>query len=206
MKHQKTIKNEITFEGVGLHTGKMCKVTLRPAKSNTGIIFFRVDRGNMIKLSPFAVVDTSFATTIGYNGTRVKTIEHLMAVLSAFEIDNVFIDVDGPEIPALDGSSAEIAKIVLKAGLSIQSAPRKIIEITHPISFEEGKSSIAVLPHYGRKFSQTIEFSNHFLGIFPDNRVQQPFPWKTADQRRAHSRSICQRYRSGKNIRFFKGR
>ncbi len=164
MKYQKTIKNEITFEGVGLHTGKICKVTLRPSKSNTGIIFFRVDRGNMIKLSPFAVVDTSFATTIGYNGTRIKTIEHLMAVLSAFEIDNVFIDVDGPEIPALDGSSSDIAKIVLKAGLSIQSAPRKIIEITQPISFEEGKSRISALPHNGRKFSQTIEFSNHFLG------------------------------------------
>jgi UDP-3-O-[3-hydroxymyristoyl] N-acetylglucosamine deacetylase len=120
MMYQKTIKNETTFEGVGLHTGKVCKVTLKPAQSNTGIIFFRIDRGNMIKLSPFAVVDTSFATTIGYNGTRVKTIEHLMAVLSAFEIDNLFIDVDGPEIPAL--------------------------------------------PYSGRRFSQTIEFSNHFLG------------------------------------------
>ncbi|UCG78234.1 MAG: UDP-3-O-acyl-N-acetylglucosamine deacetylase [Nitrospirota bacterium] len=164
MMHQKTIKKETSFEGVGLHTGKNCKVTLRPANIDTGIIFFRTDRGNMIKLSPFAVVDTSFATTIGYNGTRVKTVEHLMSVLSAFEIDNLFIDVEGPEIPALDGSATEISKIVLQAGISIQSAPKKVIEIIQPISFEEGKTKITGIPFNGRKFSQTIEFKNHFLG------------------------------------------
>lgn len=164
MIYQKTLSTEITFDGVGLHTGKHCTVTLRPAKSDTGIIFYRVDRGNIIRLSPFAVVDTTFATTIGYNGTRIKTIEHLLAVLSAFEIDNIFIDVNGPEIPALDGSAAEIAKIILEAGLTVQSSPKMIIEIIKPVSFEEGKSSIVALPHNGRKFSQTIEFNNDFLG------------------------------------------
>ncbi|GBD99019.1 UDP-3-O-[3-hydroxymyristoyl] N-acetylglucosamine deacetylase [bacterium BMS3Abin07] len=164
MFYQKTIANEISFEGVGLHTGKLCSVTLRPADINTGIIFFRTDRGKMIKLSPFAVVDTSFATTIGYNGSRIKTIEHLMAVLSAFEIDNLYIDVNGPEIPALDGSAAQIAEVLSKAGASIQSAPRKVIKITKPLRVVDGKANITVLPYNGRKFSQLIEFKNHFLG------------------------------------------
>lgn len=164
MIYQKTISKEIMFEGVGLHTGKHCSVTLRPAKSDTGILFFRVDRGDLIRLSPFAVVDTSFATTIGFNGTRIKTIEHLMAALSAFEIDNIYIDVNGPEIPALDGSAADIAGVIMDAGVIEQSAPKMIIEITKPIRFEEGRSSMVALPHNGRKFTQTIEFNNHFLG------------------------------------------
>lgn len=186
MNYQRTIRKEITFEGVGLHTGKPCKVTLRPANRDSGIIFYRTDRGVMIKLHPFAVVDTSFATTIGYNGTRIKTIEHLMSVLSAFEIDNIFLDVEGPEIPALDGSATEIAGIILEAGILNQDFPRKIIEITRPVSMEDGKTSIIGLPYRGRKFSQVIEFNNHFLGrqeysidLTPETFVKEIAPART---------------------------
>jgi len=183
---QRTIDREITFDGVGLHSGRQCTVTLRPAPADTGITFFRTDRGEIIRLSPYSVVDTSFATTIGHNGTRIKTIEHLMAVLSAFEIDNLYIDVNGPEIPALDGSSRDIAKIVLEAGFVEQASPKRVIEITRPVSIEDGKAKITALPFRGRRFSQTIEFSNHFLGrqefsmeLTPETFISEVSPART---------------------------
>lgn len=186
MKKQRTIKNDITFQGIGLHSGKMCTVTLRPANADTGIVFFRTDRGIMIKLHPGAVVDTAFATTIGYNGTRIKTIEHILSALSAFEIDNVCIDIEGPEIPILDGSSFELAEILLKAGIEHQNAYKKVLEILHPFSVSDGLTSIEILPYQGRKFSQTIEFHNQFLGrqeysidLTPEAYMQEIAPART---------------------------
>ena len=164
MINQRTILAPTSFEGIGLHTGKHCKVVLRPSGEDTGIVFFRTDRGIMIKLHPLAVVDTSFATTIGYNGTRIKTIEHLLAALSALEIDNIAIDIHGPEIPACDGSSLYLAQILMNAGIYTQRAPKKILEITRPFFFMDGLASISALPHHGRRFSQHIEFNNQFLG------------------------------------------
>jgi UDP-3-O-[3-hydroxymyristoyl] N-acetylglucosamine deacetylase len=140
----------------------------------------------MIKLHPLAVVDTSFATTIGYNGTRIKTVEHLLSVLSAFEIDNIRIDVEGPEIPALDGSASEISEIVLKAGITQLNSYRKVMEIIHPVSISDGSAAITALPHAGRKFSQSIEFHNHFLNkqqlsleLTPESFVQDIAPART---------------------------
>lgn len=174
------------FEGIGLHTGKVCRVTLRPAHIDTGIIFFRTDRGVMIKLHPVAVVDTAFATTIGYNGTRIKTIEHLMSVLSALEIDNIRIDIEGPEIPAFDGSSIEIVEILLKSGIEGQTAAKKVFEIVQPICVTDGLASITGLPYRGRKFSQLIEFNNQFLGkqeysidLTPETFIQEIAPART---------------------------
>lgn len=186
MKNQRTILAPTSFEGIGLHTGKQCKVVLRPAEEDTGIVFFRVDRGIIIKLHPLAVVDTSFATTIGYNGTRIKTIEHLMAALSALEIDNITIDIHGPEIPAGDGSSRYLVEILMKAGISAQNSPKRILEITRPFFFVDGLATISALPYHGRRFSQLIEFNNQFLGkqeysfdLTPESFVREIAPART---------------------------
>lgn len=163
MNNQRSILREISYSGIGLHTGKECKVTLRPAPADTGIVFYRTDRGIMIKLHPLAVVDTAFATTIGYNGTRIKTIEHLMSAISGLEIDNLYIDVEGPEIPAFDGSSVKIVEILLECGFSHQNAHKKYVEITSPISFSDGSASISAIPFAGRRFTQILEFGNNLL-------------------------------------------
>jgi len=163
MFFQRTIQKEISFSGTGLHTGKDCTVTLRPAPIETGIVFYRSDRDITIKLHPLSVVDTAFATTIGQNGTRIKTIEHLMATISALEIDNIYISVEGPEIPSSDGSAAEFVDLILDTGITHQSAQKKFLEITHPVSISDGTARVSALPYNGRKFTQILEFSNNLI-------------------------------------------
>ncbi|HHN65350.1 MAG TPA: UDP-3-O-acyl-N-acetylglucosamine deacetylase [Nitrospirae bacterium] len=160
MRLQRTIKNIITFSGVGLHTGRHATVTLKPAPRDTGIVFIRTDRKTVIKASINSVVDTAFATTIGYNGTRIKTVEHLLSAVNGLGIDNLIIEVDGPEIPILDGSSSELVTIILKAGIAKQGKRRAYIRITQPIVHEDGHSSIMAVPYNGRKFSYTLQFKH----------------------------------------------
>ncbi|MBI4495774.1 MAG: UDP-3-O-acyl-N-acetylglucosamine deacetylase, partial [Deltaproteobacteria bacterium] len=100
---QHTIKKSVTLEGVGLHSGKPVRITLSPAPEDTGIVF-RV-AGDRIAAAPESVVNSHYATTIGKNGTRIQTVEHLLAAAAGLGIDNLDVNVDGPEIPAADGSA-----------------------------------------------------------------------------------------------------
>jgi UDP-3-O-[3-hydroxymyristoyl] N-acetylglucosamine deacetylase len=160
MRYQRTLKKAITFKGIGLHTGRKTKVTLRPAPRDTGIVFVRTDRDTVIKATIKSVVDTAFATTIGYNGTRIKTVEHLLSAFGGLGIDNVIVEVEGPEIPILDGSSTELVEIILNAGISQLSPPKSYIKITRPIYIEDGHSTIMALPYNGRKITYTIHFKH----------------------------------------------
>jgi UDP-3-O-[3-hydroxymyristoyl] N-acetylglucosamine deacetylase len=120
MRSQRTIKNEVIFEGIGLHTGRHAKVTLIPAPRDAGITFIRSDKATTIKAHVGSVIDTAFATTIGQDGAKIRTVEHIMAALAGLGIDNIVIDVNGPEIPILDGSSTELISIILRAGIAKQ--------------------------------------------------------------------------------------
>ncbi len=160
MRLQRTIKRSIGFEGIGLHTGRVCRVTLNPAPRDTGIVFFRKDRGTLIKAHIGSVVDTAFATTLGYNGTRIRTVEHLLAVLSGLGIDNLNIDVEGPEIPILDGSSTELVSIILRAGISKQRKKRTYVRVVKPIILDDGHSRMLALPYSGRKITYSISFKH----------------------------------------------
>ena len=161
---QRTLRQEVTFNGIGLHTGRHSTVTLKPASRDTGIIFHRVDRSMVIRAHIGAVTDTAFATTLGNGTIKIKTVEHILAVLVGLGIDNVIIEVNGPEIPILDGSSLELVSVILKAGIAKQGKKRPYLRITKPISLDDGHSEIAILPYDGRRITYRIHFNHHLLG------------------------------------------
>jgi UDP-3-O-[3-hydroxymyristoyl] N-acetylglucosamine deacetylase len=164
MRLQRTLKQEICFDGIGLHTGAYASVCIKPAPRDTGIVFLRTDKNAVIKASVGAVSDTAFATTLGYNGTRIRTVEHVLAALSGLGIDNATIEVNGPEMPILDGSSLELTELIIKNGIAKQSKKRPYIRILSPISLTDGNAEIAVLPYNGRRITYRIHFNHHLLG------------------------------------------
>jgi len=118
---QHTIRKSASIEGVGLHSGKVARVTVSPAPADAGVVFRVRSTGERIPARPESVVNSHYATTLGVNGTRIQTVEHLMAAAAGLGIDNVEIEVDGPEIPALDGSAKD--RLELHAAV-IGSHPR----------------------------------------------------------------------------------
>lgn len=117
-----------------------------------------------MKASVNAVTDTAFATTIGYNGAKIRTVEHILAALAGLGIDNALIEVTGPEIPILDGSSIGLTDLILNSGIAKQGRKRPFIRISHPISLSDGHAEIAVLPFQGRRITYRIQFHHHLLG------------------------------------------
>ncbi|MBF0515958.1 MAG: UDP-3-O-[3-hydroxymyristoyl] N-acetylglucosamine deacetylase [Nitrospirae bacterium] len=164
MRTQRTIKDCIYFEGVGLHTGAYCKVTLHPAPVDTGIVFYRPCKKASLSANINTVVDTTYATTIGNERLKVRTVEHLLAVVSAMGITNLTIEVEGPEIPILDGSAHEIAKLVWDTGLRKQKKSMPYIKVLQPVVLEDDHGKVAAYPYDGRKITFRLFFKNHFLG------------------------------------------
>ncbi|HEX8948223.1 MAG TPA: UDP-3-O-acyl-N-acetylglucosamine deacetylase [Dissulfurispiraceae bacterium] len=164
MRLQRTIKREATFRGIGLHTGKYASVKLKPAPRDTGIVFYRSDKGAIIKANIASVIDTAFATTIGFEGAKIRTVEHLLAAASGLGIDNLLIEVDGPEIPILDGSAVGLAGVLLEAGIAKQGKKVSVIRITNPVVYEDSHSRVVALPYDGMRISYYINFSHHLLG------------------------------------------
>lgn len=165
MRLQRTIKQEVNFDGIGLHTGAYVTARLKPAPRDTGIIFQRSDKKDIrIRAHVRAVVDTAFATSLGYNGTRIKTVEHILAAISGLGIDNIIIELNGSEIPILDGSSTELIEILLKGGIAKQGKKRPYMRIIKPVIFEDGHSEIAAFPYGGRRLTYRIHFNHHLLG------------------------------------------
>jgi UDP-3-O-[3-hydroxymyristoyl] N-acetylglucosamine deacetylase len=164
MRSQRTIKNKVSFEGIGLHTGRYSKVTLKPAARDTGITFIRTDKPTIIKAHIGSVTDTVFATTLGNSGVKIRTVEHILAALSGIGLDNIYIEVNGPEIPIFDGSSSELISIILSAGIAKQGKKRPFLRIKRPYIFEDGHSTIAVLPYNGTRITYSIFYSHFGVG------------------------------------------
>ncbi|WP_297213127.1 MULTISPECIES: UDP-3-O-acyl-N-acetylglucosamine deacetylase [Thermodesulfovibrio] len=162
MPFQKTIKSEISLSGVGIHTGKRINLKLIPAERDTGIVFFRKDKGIYLKAKLPFVTDTTFATTIGIDGIKVRTVEHLLATIYAFGITNLLIELDGSEIPVLDGSSLDFTRALLKIGIAKQGKTIPILRIKKPFVYEEAVSRIIAKPHNGFKITYKI-FYDHPL-------------------------------------------
>lgn len=134
--HQRTLRNSISCTGVGLHGGVPVTLTLRPGVADQGIVFRRVDLGIEVAARFDHVVDTRLCTVLAPDGhpeARIATIEHVMAALSACGIDNAVVELDGPEVPVLDGSSAPFVFLIDCAGRAEQDAPRGTIEVLKPI-------------------------------------------------------------------------
>jgi UDP-3-O-[3-hydroxymyristoyl] N-acetylglucosamine deacetylase len=164
MRLQRTLRQEVSFCGIGLHTGRHATVRLKPAPRDSGIIFNRVDRMAVIRSHIGAVTDTAFATTLGNGNVKIRTVEHILAALAGLGIDNLIIEVDGPEIPILDGSSTELVSIILQGGIAKQGKKMPYMRIIKPVLMDDGHAEIALFPYEGRKITFRIHFNHHLLG------------------------------------------
>jgi len=165
---QRTIKQDVVISGVGLHTGKTVSMTIKQAPENHWYKFKRIDLEGQPEILVDAdnVTDTSRGTTISQNGASVSTIEHLMAALVGLQIDNVLIEIDGPEVPILDGSSAIFIDKFEEAGFEELEADRDYFEIQHAIHYieSERKVEIMAMPLDGYRLTCMIDFNSPVLG------------------------------------------
>ena len=166
--NQKTVKNPIEFEGVGLHSGKEVNICIKPSQPNTGIFFKRVDiKSNNIIYPSFAnVTNTSLNTTISNEfGIKVSTIEHLMAALFGLGVDNALIEIDSEEVPILDGSAKEFVKKITEIGIISSEIPIKIIKIKKRVEFIDGNKSMIIEPaKLNLNIDFEIKFENSLIG------------------------------------------
>ena len=156
--NQKTIRENITFKGIGLHSGLEVNLVIKPSEPNTGIIFKRTDlkKNNIIIPNLFNVSSAVFCTTISNEyGVSISTIEHLMGALYGLGVDNAFIEVDNHELPILDGSAKLFVEAISETGIKISNEPIKIIKINNKIKFNDGKKIISIEPS---KISLDIDF------------------------------------------------
>jgi UDP-3-O-[3-hydroxymyristoyl] N-acetylglucosamine deacetylase/3-hydroxyacyl-[acyl-carrier-protein] dehydratase len=167
-EYQHSLAAEVRIDGVGIHSGQTVNMLLKPAEPNTGIVFQRVDLPGKptVKADVDNVVETTRSTTIEANGARVSTIEHLMAALVGCQVDNVLIEIDGPEVPILDGSAGPFVEVLDKVGIQKQSAPKIYYELQHNISFsdESKKVEMVALPYAEYRINTLIDFNSPVLG------------------------------------------
>lgn len=162
--YQHTLRKSISIGGIGLHSGEPINMTIKPASENSGIRFFRRgEHTHHLRAAMDNVVDTRLATTISDNKITVSTTEHLMAALHGFGIDNADIEIDGNEVPIMDGSAAPFVHLFTQTGKKTQRALRKVLRITKEISYTHGNSSLRILPYNGFKVSGEINFSDEVI-------------------------------------------
>ena len=164
MIKQRTIKISIKATGIGLHTGEKITLTLVPAPVDTGIIFRRSDMNPVIdiKACPENVGDTTLSTTLSKDGASVSTVEHLLSAIAGLGIDNLYVNLDAPEVPIMDGSAGPFVFLLQSAGLVNQSRPKKFIKIIKPLYLEDESSDkwVKFEPFEGFKVSFTIDFDH----------------------------------------------
>ncbi|MFW6386755.1 MAG: UDP-3-O-acyl-N-acetylglucosamine deacetylase [Bacillota bacterium] len=164
---QQTIAGAVSFSGTALHTGKEVEIRFIPAEAGTGIVFRRTDLPSALEIraEPLQVVSTRRCTSLGTGEEEaVHTVEHIMAALWACGIDNVIIEINGPETPVADGSARPFINLLQETGLSELSAPRKILCIEEPLWIRRGKMYIIVLPFAGFKISYTLDYDHQVIG------------------------------------------
>lgn len=167
MIKQRTLKEPVTVSGVGLHTGKMAKVTIKPAPVNTWFVFKRVDLPQQPEIKALAenVGDTSRGTTLVQDGVMVATVEHVLSALTGLEIDNACIETDSPEMPILDGSARIITEAILSAGICEQEAERVYYRPSRPFFFKNAEKGveITVLPSGKRSYEVKIDYGSSVI-------------------------------------------
>ena len=165
---QKTIKNEISFSGVGLHSGVEANVCIKPAEPNFGVVFKRIDfeTNNLVYPNFMNVTNTSLNTTIENNfGVKVSTIEHLMGALFGMGIDNALIEIDKEEVPILDGSAKEFIEKIIVSGIKASEEPIKIIKINKEVKFTDGERYISIKPSIlSLDIDFELKYKNQIIG------------------------------------------
>lgn len=162
MIKQRTLKNVIRATGVGLHTGEKVYLTLRPAPSETGIVFRRTDLDPVVEIRacPENVSDTRLSTTLERDGVRVSTVEHLMSAFAGLGIDNAYVDLTAPEVPIMDGSAGPFVFLIQSAGIADQTTPKRFLRIKRPVRIEDGDKWASFEPFEGFKVAFAIDFDH----------------------------------------------
>ena len=165
MLKQQTITEPIKTVGIGLHSGTRSNLYLKPAPINSGISFVRLDIGEQTPVPGKAefITDTRLASVLQIGENRISTVEHLLSACSGLGIDNLLVEIDGEEIPIMDGSAASFLFLIQSAGITVQDAPRKFIQIKKPVEIIEGDKLVRLEPHFGFKLDFTIDFKHPAL-------------------------------------------
>lgn len=161
-RKQKTLKKEVSFSGIGIHTGVQVLMRFIPAKESTGIVFKRTDLENqpLIPATVEYVLDTSRSTTIGIGNVKVHTVEHVLSALRAYEIDNLCIEVSNIEPPVGNGSSDVFVEMIEDAGIIEQNAEIPIVKLQRPVHYSDGDIHLVALPYDGYRISYTLNYPN----------------------------------------------
>ena len=178
--NQKTIKKKVSFSGIGLHSGKIVKICIKPSEPDTGIVFKRIDLkvNNLIYPNFMNVSNTALCTTISNSyGVKVSTIEHLMGALFGLGVDNALVEIDNEEVPILDGSAKLFINGILSVGLESSNKPIKIIKINKKVEFKNGDKFISIEPSklsldidFQLKYqNQTIGNQRNKVNVYEDN-------------------------------------
>jgi UDP-3-O-[3-hydroxymyristoyl] N-acetylglucosamine deacetylase len=166
MLRQRTLKESIRTTGVGLHTGARVELTLRPAPVDAGIVFHRIDVPKPVTIPALAanVGDTRLSSTLAMSGTSISTVEHLMSALAGLGIDNLHIDVAGPELPIMDGSAGPFVFLLQSAGVVEQAKAKRYLRVRAPVEIRDGDKWARFDPHRGFKLDFTIDFPHPVFG------------------------------------------
>ncbi len=165
-----TIAHEAHGEGIGLHTGRETRIALKPAPAGSGVRFRRIDLSNgkdedaTIVAGPSAVADTRLGVRLARADYSVMTVEHLMAAFALTGVDNVLVEVDGPELPIFDGSVGPFIDLIESAGVKALDTPRRAIEIRAPMRVEDGDRFVEIAPYAGRRVELSIDYADAAIG------------------------------------------
>jgi len=165
---QTTLRRRAVVSGIGVHSGKPVSITLHPAEANSGVSFLRTLSGEgrdyEIPADFRHVTSTELCTAIGVEDVSVATIEHLMATFSALQIDNVMVEIDGPEVPVMDGSADAFIEAVDQVGVMTLAAPRRYIRVKKPVRVDMGAAFCEFRPHEGTRIEIEIDFASKVVG------------------------------------------
>lgn len=165
MVAQRTLRNSIKGTGIGLHSGEKVVLTLHPAEADTGIVFRRTDLPNEPEIPAWVenVVDTTLCTTLGVNGYRVATVEHLMGAFAGLGIDNAVVELSGPEVPIMDGSAAPFVFLLQCGGIHELDTPKRFIRVKKPVRVEDEGKWVSFEPHSSLQINFTIDFDHPLM-------------------------------------------
>lgn len=169
VRQQRTIKNQFSFDGIGIHTGARVHTVFKPAPVGSGILFRRIDLDPVVEIPARAEnIDPGEVkrnTTLSRDGAQIHTVEHILAAVSGMQVDNLIIDIDADEPPEpADGSVIELVEAIKAAGIENQGVPIKYLKITKPVSYYKDDVELIALPYDGFRVSYTIEYESEFIG------------------------------------------
>jgi len=183
---QHTVSKPLSFTGTGLHSGMYIRARILPADPDTGIVFVRKDTNTEIPARVENVIATAYATVLSVGGAKVSTVEHFLAALYGMEIDNARIEVDGPELPILDGSALEISRAIAAAGPARQDVRRKVLRVWENDKIRQNGSMVVLSPGVEMEILVTVDFPASAIGrqwakitLTPDNFLKEIAPART---------------------------